>query len=113
MDYRPVGLLSPVALCCVRSARAPVGLSVSRSLCLDLSRELCQGRTAAQQGFASLPGVLKISPQGAYRPCCGDVHGQYVHRERISMKTLHEGLEKLHYPEVLQRLERLCDPGRL
>ena len=34
----------------------------------------------------------------------GNVHGQYVHKERISMKTLSEALEKLQYPEVVKLL---------
>lgn len=34
----------------------------------------------------------------------GNVHGQYVHRELISMKTLRDGLEKLEYPEVVKSL---------
>jgi len=34
------------------------------------------------------------------------IHGKvYDHRERVSMKLLHEGLEKLRYPEVHQALE--------
>ena len=31
----------------------------------------------------------------------GNVHGQYVHKERISMKTMSDALEKLQYPEVV------------
>ncbi len=34
----------------------------------------------------------------------GNVHAQYVHKERISMKTLSDALEKLQYPEVVAAL---------
>jgi hypothetical protein len=34
----------------------------------------------------------------------GNVHEQYVHKDRISMKTLSEALEKLQYAEVLNKL---------
>lgn len=34
----------------------------------------------------------------------GNVHGDYVHRGLISMKTLQEGLEKLQYPDVVVAL---------
>lgn len=36
----------------------------------------------------------------------GNVHGQYVHKERISMKTLSDALEKLQYREVVEVLMR-------
>lgn len=34
----------------------------------------------------------------------GNVHEQYVHKNLISIQTLMEGLEKLQYPKVLERL---------
>lgn len=36
----------------------------------------------------------------------GNVHGQYVHKELLSMKTLRDGLERLQYPEVVKALLR-------
>ena len=33
-----------------------------------------------------------------------DVHGRYVHRDKIAMRVLQEGLERLRYDEVLKVL---------
>jgi integrase len=34
----------------------------------------------------------------------GDVHGRYVHRDKIAMRVLQEGLERLRYDEILKVL---------
>ena len=41
------------------------------------------------------------------------VHGKiYNHRERVPMKLLQEGLERLQYPDVLQALNNSCQTNK-